>query len=142
MSGEFNEFVNAQRLTLTNVTDGIEFTQLTNLAFDIAQQSIFKSLLDGTMERLFGVANNSLDFDLTLTTPEVVGLVQLATMINQTTERTLRIRSWKIEGTAENGSTFSLTFNGSVTALRTLRPRLSAATHHVRIDATDIVVST
>jgi len=141
MSGEFNEFVNAQQFTLTNLTDSDEYTQVTNLAFDIAQLSHFKSLMDGTMERLFGVANNSLDFDVTLTIPEVVKLVTLATMINQTTQRTLPIRSWRLEGKAENGTSFTLTFNGSVTALRTLRPRVSAATHHVRIDATDIQVA-
>jgi tryptophan 2,3-dioxygenase len=141
MSGENTEQVNAQFLTLTNLTDGDEYTQVTNLAFDITQASHFKSLMDGTIERLFGNANNSLDFDVTLTTPEVVKLVELATMINQTTNRTLPIRSWRIFGRAEDNSTFQLTFNGSVVSLRTLRPRVSAATHHVRIEATDIVVS-
>jgi hypothetical protein len=141
MSGEFNEFVNAQKLTLTNVTDGDEYTQVTNLAFDITQASYFKSLMDGSIERLFGNANNSIDFDVTLTTPEVVKLVELATMINQTTQRTLPIKQWRIFGRAEDNSTFQLSFNGSVVSLRTLRPRVSAATHHVRIEATDIVVS-
>lgn len=142
MSGEFPEFVNAQKLTLTNLTDNDEYTQITNLAFDITQASYFKSLMDGTIERLFGSANNSIDFDVTLTIPEVVKLVTLATMINQTTQRTLPIKSWRIEGTAENGTKFSLTINGSIVSLRTLRPRISAATHHVRIEATDIGVGT
>lgn len=141
MSGEFPEFVNAQKLTLTNLTDNDEYTQITNLAFDITQASHFKALMDGTIERLFGSANNSLDFDVTLTTPEVVKLVGLATMINQTSNRTLPTKSWRIFGRAEDNSTFQLTFNGSVVSLRTLRPRVSAATHHVRIEATDIVVS-
>ena len=140
MSGENTEQVNAQFLTLKNITDGETYDQITNLMFDLSLQSYFKPLMDGTMQRLYGTPNNVLDFDITLTVPEVPKWLLLATYIDLFTNRTLRIKNYEIEGTAEDGTKFKLTFNGAVVAFRTVRPRVSAATHHLRIDATDILV--
>jgi hypothetical protein len=139
--GTYPEFVNAQKMTLENTSDNKKYTQIQNLIFDLRRDSHFKSLTDATMERLYGVADNALEFDITLTVGEVASFITLAKMTNQTTDRTLPEKDWKIEGTAENNTKFSITFKGSVVIFRTIRPLKSASSHHVRIEASSITVT-
>lgn len=140
-TGDTDEFVNAQRLTLTNVTDSEIYTQITNLAFDLGRFSHFKSRTDGRIDRLFGAGNNAIELDITLTVPEVATFVSLSQMINLTSDRTLLSKEWRINGTSEDGQTFSIAITGSLISLRTIRPNAGAATHHIRIEADTITVT-
>jgi hypothetical protein len=141
LTGDNDEFVNAQFLTLTNVTDSEIYRQITNVAFDLNRLSHFKSRTDGRIDRLFGAGNNGIEFDITLTVPEVATFVDLSQMINLTSNRTLPSKQWRIDGTAEDGQTFSIAITGSVVQLRTIRPTAGASTHHIRIEAETITVS-
>ncbi len=140
-TGFQSEFVDALSMTLTNVTDGDQYQQITNLIFDLKRATYFKSLQDATMERLFGVANNALEFDVVLTIPEVIKFVNLTAMIDQTINRTLPDKIWRIAGVSKKNTTFRIDFSGSVVVLRTTKPNLGASTHHIRIEATSLTVS-
>ena len=138
--GTRQKLVNAQKMTLTNVTDNQSYTQLSNLVYDITRSTKFKSLQNATMERLFGVANNSLEFDILLTVPQVATFIDLTRIISNV-NRNLPVKSWRITGTSKDGTTFTITFSGSVVALRTIRPNAGAGEHHIRIESTDITVT-
>jgi len=140
-TGLFSKYVNVQKMTLTNLSDNIKYTQITNLIFDIMRASHFKSLMDGSMERLFGVANNALEFDVMLTVPEVAGLVDLTEIVDPVTDRKLPVKAWRITGTSIDNSIFNIDFIGSVVSLRTLRPNAGASEHHVRIESRSIAVT-
>lgn len=140
-TGLFSKYVNVQKMTLTNLSDNIKYTQITNLIFDIMRASHFKSLMDGSMERLFGVANNALEFDVMLTVPEVAGLVNLTAIVDPVTDRKLPVKAWRITGTSIDNSIFNIDFIGSVVSLRTLRPNAGAGEHHVRIESRSIAVT-
>jgi hypothetical protein len=141
LTGDTDEFVNAQFHSLTNVTDNENYRQVTNIAFDLNRFSHFKSRTDGRIDRLFGAGNNGIEFDITLTVPEVATFVDLSQMINLTSNRTLPSKEWRIDGTAEDGQTFSIAITGSIVSLRTIRPGAGASTHHIRIEADTITVA-
>lgn len=140
-TGIFAKYVNVQKMTLTNLSDNLKYTQITNLIFDIMRASHFKSLMDGSMERLFGVANNALEFDIMLTVPEVAGFVNLTQIVDPVTDRKLPVKAWRITGTSIDNSVFNIDFIGSVVALRTIRPNAGASEQHVRIESRSIAVT-
>lgn len=140
-TGFQDEFVDALSMTLTNVTDGDQYQQISNLVFDLKRATWFKSLMDARMERLFGVSNNALEFDIVLTIPEVIKFVNLTAMIDQDTERTLPDKVWRIAGVSKKNTTFRIDFLGAVVVLRTTKPNLGASTHHIRIEASSLTVS-
>jgi len=139
-TGTFSKYVNSQRLTLTNLSDNKKFDQILNLAFDIARSSHFKSLMDGNMQRLFGVANNALEFDIILTVPEVTYFVALTQIVDAVLDRNLPVKAWRITGTSIDNSIFNIDFIGSVVTLKTTRPNLGAGEHHIRIETGSISV--
>lgn len=139
--GTFSKYVNAQKMTLTDLTNNRQYTQILNLFFDISRASYFKGLMNGSMERLFGIANNAMEFDIVLTVPEVAILVAMTQIVNPSLDRTLPISSWRITGTSIDGTVFNITFSGSVVMLKTTRPNMGAGEHHVRIESSSIVVT-
>ncbi|MCK5600895.1 hypothetical protein KAR91_03440 [Candidatus Pacearchaeota archaeon] len=140
-AGTQPEFVNAQLLSLTNVTDGERYDQIQNLALDLKRATYFKSLQDGNIDRLYGAADNALEFDLVLTVPEVITFVNLTKMTDLGSNRTLPEKIWRISGVAKNGTTFRIDFSGAVVVFRTNKPILGAVSHHVRVEATSITVT-
>jgi len=108
--------------------------------FDISRAVHFKSLMNASMERLYGVANNALEFDIVLTVPEVAGFVAYTQIVNADTDRKLPIMAWRITGVAIDNTTFNIDFIGSVVVLKTTRPNMGAGEHHVRIEASTITV--
>jgi len=139
--GVFDKYVNAQKMSLTNLTDNKQYTQILNLGFDIDRASHFKSLMNGTFQRLYGVANNALEFDIVLTVAEVAWLVAMTQIIDASTNRTLPVKAWRIRGTGRDGTSFNIDFIGSVVTLRTIRPNLGAGEHHVRVETSSITVT-
>ena len=136
-AGEYPEFVNAQKFTLTNLTDNQLFNQITNLSFDINRAVHSKALADGQREKLFGVSDNAMEFDITLTIPEVISWVAYTTLVSGD----LPSKNWELKGTDENGNSFTLVFAGKVVSFTTTRPRDSASRHHVRDEADNIEVT-
>jgi len=141
LAGDTDEFVNAQKLFLTNVTDNENYRQITNLIFDLNRSTYFKGRMDGNVDRLFGAGNNAIEFDITLTVPEVATFVNLSQIIDLIGDRTLPSKEWRINGTAEDGQTFSISITGSIVSLRTTRPLSGASTHHIRIEGDTITVT-
>lgn len=139
--GVFAKYVNAQKMSLTDLTNNRKYTQILNLIFDIGRATHFKSLMNGSMERLMGVANNALEFDIVLTVPEVALFVAYTQIVNADTDRKLPISAWRITGTGIDNSIFNIDFQGSVVMLKTLRPNVGATEHHVRIETTSITVN-
>lgn len=140
-TGFQDEFVDALSMSLTNVTDGDQYQQITNLILDLKRATWFKSLMDGSIERLYGAADNALEFDITLTVPEVVKFASLTAMVDLSSNRTLPEKLWRIRGVSKKNTTFTIEFTGAVVVLRTLKPNIGASTHHIRIEASTIAVS-
>lgn len=140
-TGIFAKYVNAQKMTLTDLTNNKKYTQILNLMFDISRQSKFRSWNNGEMERLFGVANNALEFDIVLTTAEVAAFIADTRIVNQVTDKKLPISAWRITGTGIDNSVFNIDFQGSLVTLKTSRPNVGAAEHHIRIETTSITVN-
>jgi len=139
--GVFAKYVNAQKMSLTDLTNNKKYTQILNLMFDISRASYFKSLMDASMERLYGVANNALEFDIVLTVPEVAGFVAYTQIVDPVLDRKLPIEAWRITGTAIDNTSFNIDFIGSVVMLKTTRPNMGAGEHHVRIETSTITVN-
>lgn len=139
--GVFAKYVNAQKMSLTDLTNNRKYTQILNLMFDISRASHFKSLMNASMERLYGVANNALEFDIVLTVAEVAGFVAYTQIVNADTDRKLPVNAWRISGVGIDNSTFNIDFIGSVVVLKTIRPNMGAGEHHVRIEASSIGVN-
>jgi hypothetical protein len=140
-TGFQDEFVDALSMTLTNVTDDDQYQQITNLVLDLKRTTWFKSLMDARMERLYGVADNALEFDITLTIPEVIKFVNLTAMVDQVAQRILPDKIWRIAGVSKKNTTFRIDFSGAVVSLRTNKPNLGASTHHIRIEASTLTVT-
>ncbi len=131
------QYVNATRVTLTNVTDGDTYNQLTNLAFDLNRAAHFRSRTDGNIDRFFGNANNGIEFDLKLDASEVADWLALATLSGGS----LPDKEWRVRMTSVSNLVTDLILFGQVTSFRTIRPGIGASEHHIRIEASTITVS-
>lgn len=139
LTGANNKFVNAQNFFLTNVTDLKNFQQISGVSFDINREVKRKSWQNATREKLYGVLDNAIEFDIVLTVPEVAYWVAL-TVLNA--QNDLPEKTWRLSGISLDGaSTFLMDIVGKVVSFVTIRREEGPGRQHVRIEASTITVT-
>jgi len=131
-AGEEAELVNAQRYTLTNSTDSLTFDQMYNLRFNIARPIRKRTTTDGVVRTIEGSAENTIEADVLITTPEITTMVGYT----QLSSGALPTKNWDVQTTDRTGTVDTLRFTGRVTGLSMIRQMVGGTWFHLTIQTT------
>lgn len=92
MSGVQGDFIDTQDVALTNVSDGITYTQLENVRISKIHNKSFHQLSDDTVDKNFSLADAIIEGDIIATSQELGLLKTLSRMVNAQ----LPIRDWQV----------------------------------------------
>ena len=131
-TGIISDTVDTQDVTLTNVTDGIEYSQLRNVIVDIDRNVTKHQLTNDTIDNMYSLLMNSIQGNILLTTPEIAGLVALAVSLDD--------KIWKVTYANASGVSTLISFEAQ---LKTFRPEDNGERgptgFFFRLEATEVV---
>jgi len=131
-TGLISDTVDTQDVTLTNVTDGLKYSQLRNVIVDIDRNVTKHQLTNDTIDNVYSLIMNSIQGNILLTTPEIVGLVALAISLDN--------KVWKVTYANANGVSTLISFEAQ---LKTFRPEDNGergpTEFFFRLEATEVV---
>ncbi len=126
MSGVQANFVDTQDVSLTNISDGITYTQLENVRIAINHATSFHQLSDNTVDKNFSLADVTIEGDIIMTNPELALLKVLSTMVNAQ----LPIRNYTVLFTDQSGTLTSYNGDGFLAVFEPVDSGESALTWH------------
>jgi len=113
--GVQDNFVDTQQSMLTNVTDSLTYTQLTDLMFDIDSNVTKHELTDDTIDNVFSLYMSGVQGNMWLTNPEWDALV----VLTEDVAGVRPIKTWLLRWIDQSNTVKTTTFNAQ---LKTLRP--------------------
>lgn len=126
MSGLQEDFVDTQDVSITNVSDGITYTQLENVRISIRHAPSFHQLSDNTVDKNFSLADAIIEGDIIATSNELGLLKTLSTMVNAQ----LPIRSWQVVFFDQSGTVTGYVGDGFLAVFEPVDSGESAVTWH------------
>ncbi len=126
MSGVQEEFIDTQDVSLTNVSDGITYTQLENVRISIRHSPSMHQLTDDTVDKNFSLADAIIEGDIIATSQELGLLKTLSTMINAQ----LPIRSWQVVFFDQSGTVTGYVGDGFLAVFEPIDSGESSVTWH------------
>ena len=129
-------FVDTQRVSLTNTSDSNTYTQVTNVIFNLDRSVRKRQLTDDTIDNLFSGYDNFFEGDMVLTTPQYNALQQLTILSNGT----LLTKIWELKYTDFSNSILTITINGQMKSLPIIDVGLGTVKVHFRIEGDQILV--
>ena len=133
--GTEKDFVDTQGISLTNTTDALTYTQLTDVDFLIDSNVTKHQLTDDRIDNVFSLFMNYIEANITLTTPEVAALVLLTKDVDGIRPK----RVWTLNMDDSNNASKSTSFNGQVKTLRIIDPGISVTKLFIRIEGDETV---
>lgn len=130
-------FVDTQDVTLTNVTDSLTYTQLTDVNFTIDSNLEKNQLTDDTIENVFSLRMISIEGNMTITNPEWAALLALTVDANGIRP----VKIWQVNWVDASGTTVSTEFNGQLQTLTPTDSGLGAATLFFRIQSDETAIT-
>ncbi len=110
-----DNFVDTQDSILTNLTDNLTYTQLTDLVLDIDSNVTKHQLTDDTVDNVFSLYMNSLQGNMWVTNPEWAALLALTVDVDGVRPS----KVWTLSWTDQSNVIVTTAFNAQ---LKTLRP--------------------
>lgn len=135
MVGAEGNFVDTQKVSLTNTSDSLTYTQVTNVTMNIDRPVTKRQLTDDTIDNLFSGYDNFFEGDMVLTTPEYTALQTLTIL----TSGTLPTKTWELKYTDDSNSILTITISGQMKSLPIIDVGIGAVTIHFRIEGNHIV---
>lgn len=129
------DFVDTQDVSLTNVTDGLTYLQLTDVVPEITSTVTKHQLTDDSIDNVFSLRLNAIQGNMVLTTPQLAALVQLT--LDVAGVRPLKI--WTAKFIAASGLSTSLVFEAQLKDLRPIDDGSDAVRMFFRLEATAVV---
>ncbi len=128
-------FVDTQDVSLTNVTDSLSYTQLTNVSFDIDSNVEKNQLTDDTIDNVYSLRMNSIEGNMLVTNPEWAALVTLTVDVAGVRPG----RLWEVSWNDASNTNVTTTFFGQIKTLRPVDSGLGWVTLFIRIEANQTV---
>lgn len=113
--GSQANYVDSQDSILTNVTDSLTYTQITDLVLDIDSKIRKHQLTNDTIDNVFSLYMSGVQGNMWITNPEWDALVVLTVDVAGVRP----IRSWELKWVDQSNTSKTTTFNAQ---LKTLRP--------------------
>lgn len=110
-----DNFIDTQDSILTNLSDSLTYTQLTDLVLDIDSNVTKHQLTDDSIDNVFSLYMNSLQGNMWITNPEWAALLALTVDVDGV--RPSKI--WTLTWTDQSNVVVTTAFNAQ---LKTLRP--------------------
>ena len=126
MSGVQANFVDTQDVRLTNISDGISYTQLENVKISKKHVRTLHQLTDDTVDKNFSLTDAIIEGDIIMTQPEFALLKTLSTPVNAQ----LPIRNYTLLYTDQSGNPASFNGDGFLAVFETTDPGDGAVTWH------------
>ena len=133
--GSPDNFVDTQDSKLTNNTDSLTYTQLTDLVPDIDSNVIKHQLTDDTINNVFSLRMNSLQGNMWVTNPEWAALLTLTIDINGVRP----VKIWTLEWTDQSNTVVTSAFNAQMKTLRPVDKGIGAVQLFFRLEADHVV---
>ena len=133
--GSQANFVDTQKATLTNVTDSLTYTQITDFAPDIDSNVTKHELTDDTIDNVFSLYMNSLQGNMWVTNPEWAALLALTVDVNGVRPS----KAWKFSWTDQSNTTVETAFNGQMKTLRPIDKGIGAVQLFFRIETDEVM---
>jgi len=132
MAGAEKDFVDTQGVKLT--ANSVEYTQLTNLDFQIDSNIEKHQLTNDTIDNIFSLHMDYIQANMILTTGELAGLQVLTKDVNGVRPK----HDWALSLNDSSNVTKILTLkNGQVKTLRVTDPGISYVEIFIRIEGSE-----
>ena len=128
-------FVDTQDVTLTNLSDNLTYTQLTNVSFDIDSIVEKNQLTDDKIDNVFSLRMNAIQGEMMVTNPQWAALVTLTVDVDGVRP----VKVWSISWTDATGTTVNTSFNGQLQTLSPVDSGLGFVTLFFRIQGDEVV---
>jgi len=136
--GSQANFVDTQDSVLTNVTDSLTYTQLTDLVPDIDSNVTKHELTDDTIDNVFSLRMNSLQGNMWVTNPEWDALETLTVDVAGVRPK----KVWNLVWTDQSTTVKTSAFNAQMKTLRPIDKGIGAVQLFFRLEADGTVVVT
>jgi len=123
-------FIDTQDSILTNVSDSLTYSQLTDLILDIDSNVTKHQLTDDTIDNVFSLYMNSLQGNMWVTNPEWAALLALTVDVNGVRPS----KVWTLTWTDQSNTVVSTAFNGQMKTLRVIDSGIGAIKLFFRLE--------
>ncbi len=124
-------WVDAQGVSLTNLSDAKTYVQLRNVITDMDKNVTKHQLSDNTVENVYSLAMNSIQGNIILTTGEITEWTVL--FLNSDT------KVWQVSFTDSSGVIVNLSFNGEVKTFQPIDDGEGDVSHFFRIECDEAI---
>lgn len=133
--GSQDNFVDTQNSKLTNITDSLTYTQLTDLVADIDSNVTKHHLTDDTVDNVFDLYSNFIQGNMWVTNPEWAALVVLT--VDVAGVRPSRI--WQLELIDQSNTVVTTSINGQLKTLRLIDIGIGVIQLFFRIEGDEVL---
>jgi len=126
-------FVDTQNAKLTNLSDSLTYTQLTDLVIDIDSNVSKHELTDDTIDNVFTLRMISLQGNMWVTNPQWAALLTLTADVDGVRPS----KVWTIEWTDQSNTVVTTAFNGQMKTLRPIDTGIGAIKLFFRLEGDD-----
>jgi len=133
--GVQDNFVDTQKITLTNLTDALTYIQITDFETNIDSNVTKHHLTDDTVDNVFDLYDNYIQGNMWATTPQWAALVTLTVDVDGV--RPSRI--WQVSETDQSNSNVTTSINGQLKTLRKIDRGIGAVQLFFRIEGDEVL---
>ncbi len=130
-----DNFVDTQNSKLTNITDSLTYTQLTDLVLDVDSDVTKHQLTDDTIDNVFSLYMNSLQGNMWITNPEWAAL--LALTVDVSGVRPSKV--WTLSWSDQSNTVVTTAFNAQMKTLRPIDAGMGPLRLFFRLELDEIV---
>jgi len=128
-------FVDTQDSVLTNISDSLTYTQLTDLVPDIDSNVTKHQLTDDTIDNVFSLRMNSIQGNMWVTNPEWAALVVLTVDVAGVRP----LKAWTLTWTDQSNTVVTTAFNAQMKTLRVIDRGIGAIQLFFRLECDQAV---
>lgn len=134
----FDDFVDTQNILLRNLTDGVTYTQATEIKANFEADLTRRQLTNNEFENLWDLLHGTYEAEIMVTTGQVVALIALM----QQTNNQPPTKTWRITMVSDIGSTTTIEGSAQLGKLRFVDEGIGSMKYAIRLDFTSVTVVT
>lgn len=133
--GAQSNFVDTQNSRLINITDDLEYDQITDLTVDMDSTVIKHQLTNDTIDNVFSLRLNSIQGNMWVTTTEWAALLDLIIDVNGARP----IKVWSLTWIDQSSVDVTTAFNGQMKTLRIIDRGIGVIQLFFRLEGDEVV---